>query len=220
MELKAKSPSGVSVNSGDNLGAAFLYFSEWDFIGSSTIDGWSSNGECYQMGYLLYQTNYDDYLLGSSFTYTYKDMKGLVCFADISNTVTSAMLIISEGYLPAKWGHVLPGWGGYSHYTGNLFSLKENIDEITTVLKIDDVDTIGTPTMGPMLIKSVGTWVIPLPVPIDDDVEIIITGDSGSTNLPFTASGTCCVYVGDTKLPVGCIFTSSPTEVDYILTVP
>lgn len=47
-----------------------------------------------------------------------------------------------------------------------------------------------------------------------------MTGDSGTVNLPFTSSsGTCCVYLGATKLPIGCIYTSSPTEVDYILTV-
>lgn len=89
MTLKANAPSGVSANSGDNLGAAFLYFSEWDYFGSSTISGWG-NGPCYVMKYLLYQTNYDDYLSGSSFTYTYKAMKGVTCFADSGTAVTSA----------------------------------------------------------------------------------------------------------------------------------
>ena len=42
------------------------------------------------MNYLFYQTNYDDYLTGSSFTYSYKSMKGVSCFADSGNTVTTA----------------------------------------------------------------------------------------------------------------------------------
>lgn len=47
-----------------------------------------------------------------------------------------------------------------------------------------------------------------------------MTGDLGTTNLPFTSSsGTCSIYLMTTKLPIGCIYTSSPTEVDYILTV-
>ena len=38
--------------------------------------------------------------------------------------------------------------------------------------------------------------------------------------MPFSPiSGTCGIYSGDDKLPIGCIFTSSPTEVDYIIVI-
>ena len=172
------------------------------------------------MNYLLYQTNYDDYLTGSSFTYTYKDMKGVVCFADTGTSVTGATLTVSEGYIPAKWGLIIPGYGGYSSNTGSLYSRRANYYNIPTALSITNTSKIVTPTMGPNLIKSVGKWVITLPVAIEDDVEIIMTGDSGTVNLPFTSSsGTCSIYLSNMKLPIGCIYTSSPTEVDYILTV-
>ena len=169
MILKARAPSGVSQNSGDNLGAAFLYFSEWDFFGASSVTNWP-NGDCYKMNYLLYQTNYDDFLIGSTFTYTYKEMKGVVCFADTGTTVTSTDLTISEGYIPAKWGLIIPGYGGYSHNTGNLYSRNDNHYAIPSALAISDLSTITTPTMGPDLVKSIGKWVIQLPVAIDDDV--------------------------------------------------
>ena len=219
MTLKARAPSGLSQNSGDNLGAAYLYFSEWDFFGSSAVTGWT-NGGCYKMTYLLYQTNYDAFLTGSTFTYTYKSMRGLVCFADTGTSVTSMDLTVATGYIPAKWGLIIPGFGGYSSNTGNLYSRRANYYQIPSALTITDLNTITTPTMGPLLVKSVGKWVITLPVAIDDDVEIIMTGNLGTTNLPFTSStGTCAIYIASTKLPVGCVYTSSPTEVDYILTV-
>ena len=150
MTLNARAPSGVTMNSGDNLGAAFLYFSEWDYFGSSTVSGWP-NGDCYIMKYLLYQTNYDDYLTGSTFAYTYKDMKGVVCFADSGTAVTSAQLTVSEGYIPAKWGLIIPGFGGYSSNTGNLYSRKTNYYNIPAVLSITNTSKIVTPTMGPNL---------------------------------------------------------------------
>ena len=71
--------------------------------------------------------------------------------------------------------------------------------------------------MGINMIKGVGRWVIPLPVPLEDDVEIII---NGTDNLPFSpAGGTCAIYIDDTKLPISCTFTSSPDELDYILVI-
>ena len=221
MSLNAQSPYSLTQNSGDTLGSAFLYFSEWDYFGSSTVtSGWSSNGVCYSTKYLLYQTNYEAYLTGSSFTYAYKSMKGIVCFADSGTSVSGLVLTISEGYIPAKWGLILPGFGGYSNHVGNLLSRRANNNNVPAVLAITNTSAFTTPTMGPLLEKSIGKWVIDLQVPIDDDVEIIMTGNLGTTNLPFTSSsGTCSIYLGSTKLPVGCIYTSNPTEVDYILTI-
>jgi hypothetical protein len=44
-------------------------------------------------------------------------------------------------------------------------------------------------------------------------------GDS-SANLPFTTtSGTCGIYINGVKTTVGCVCTTSPTQVDYILTI-
>jgi hypothetical protein len=41
MQLKANSPTaGISVNSGNNIGGGFTYFSQFNYIGSSTITGW------------------------------------------------------------------------------------------------------------------------------------------------------------------------------------
>ena len=90
MTLKASYGSISQNNAGSDLiGGAFLYFSEWDYFGSATISGWS-NGPCYKLSYLLYQTNYEDFLTGSTFTYSYKLMRGVVCFADTGASTSSA----------------------------------------------------------------------------------------------------------------------------------
>jgi hypothetical protein len=42
-----------------------------------------------------------------------------------------------------------------------------------------------------------------------------------AANLPFTtSSGTCSIYLAGVKTSVGCIFTTSPTKADYVLTIP
>jgi hypothetical protein len=194
MTLRAQYPSAVTLNSGDNVGGAFLYFSEWDYFGSSTITGWT-NGPCYVLSYLLYSTNYDLFLTGSAFTYTYKNMKGVVCFTDTGNSVSGASLSVSSSVLPTKWGLNLPGNGAYSQNTGNLLTVAGNTAPLPSSLQVTNVASILTPVMGPMLINSVGNWTIPLPVALVDNVQIVMTGDS-SANLPFTSSaGTCCIYV-------------------------
>ncbi len=39
-------------------------------------------------------------------------------------------------------------------------------------------------------------------------------------NLPFTTSGgTCAIYLNGIKTKVGCIYTTSPTKADYVLTI-
>lgn len=43
---------------------------------------------------------------------------------------------------------------------------------------------------------------------------------AGGVNLPFTSlTGTCCINVDGIKTPIGCIYTSSLTEMDYVLTI-
>ncbi len=116
MSLKANCPAGgISVNSGNNIGGAFSYFSEWNYIRDSTITGWETFGTCYKMNYVYYNTNYNEYLTGSTFSYKYKRMNGIICPTDTSATgVTTASLFISTGYLPSKYGKTLPGYGAYS----------------------------------------------------------------------------------------------------------
>lgn len=116
MTLKATCPAGgISVNSGNNIGGAFSYFSEWDYIRDSAVTGWETLGSCYKMSYVFYYTNYNLYLNGNTFSYKYKKMSGIICPTDTSATgVLSASLFISTGYLPSKYGKTLPGYGAYS----------------------------------------------------------------------------------------------------------
>lgn len=162
MNLKAIH-SGVTTNSFDNLGGAFLYFSEWDYFGGVTPTGWS-NGQCYIVNYLLYSTNYASYLAGSSFIYKYKNMNGVVCFTDNSSSISSAQLTVANSTIPTRWGLTLPGTGAYSQNNGNLMVTNANYMNVPTSLQITNTSTIKTPTMGPNLVKSVGVWIIPLPV--------------------------------------------------------
>jgi hypothetical protein len=125
LAFKAKTTASISINSNNNIGGAFSYFSEWDYFLSSNITGWT-NGQCYKMTYLYYYTNYADYLNSIAFAYKYKNMKGILCLTDTGNSVTAAVLTLSTGYLPAKWGKNLPGYGAYSQSTGSLIYLKTN----------------------------------------------------------------------------------------------
>ncbi len=165
MTLKAMYSSAITLNSGDNLGGAFLYFSEYDYFGTSTVSGWT-NGQCYVMSYLLYSTNYNLYLTGSTFTYQYKNMKGVVCFTDTAVSTSAAQLTVSNSTIPSKWGLTLPGYGGYSQNTGNLVALAVNSMTVPASLQITNASSVTTPTMGPNLVKSVSKWLIPLPVAI------------------------------------------------------
>lgn len=115
MSLKANCPGTIAVNSGNNIGGAFSYFSEWDYIRGSTVTGWETFGTCYKMSYVYYYTNYNQYLTGSVFTNKYKKMSGIICPTDTSATgLATASLSISTGYLPSKYGKTLPGNGAYS----------------------------------------------------------------------------------------------------------
>lgn len=116
------------------------------------------------MSYLLYSTNYDLYLTGSTFTYTYKNMKGIACFCDTGTSTSSAQITVSSSTIPSRWGLILPGNGGYSQNSGNLIDLKINYMNALSSLQITNASSILTPTMGPNLAKSIGKWVIPLPV--------------------------------------------------------
>lgn len=148
MTLKASYGSiSTNIPASDNIGAAFLYFSEWDYFGTATISGWP-NGPCYKLDYLLYETNYEDFLTGSTFAYTYKYMRGVACFADTGNAVSSAQLTVSTSTMPSKWGLTFPGWGGYSQNNGRLVAKKSNHQSASSEETIADVNTIITPVMG------------------------------------------------------------------------
>lgn len=41
-------------------------------------------------------------------------MKGVVCFTDTAASSSAAVLSFPTGYIPTKWGLVLPGYGAYS----------------------------------------------------------------------------------------------------------
>ena len=59
--------------------------------------------------------------------------------------------------------------------------------------------------------KAIGVFEIPLPVGLDRSVQIKLTGNLGTTNLPFTFGGTCATYFNGTKTSAGCNFVSTPT---------
>lgn len=139
-----------TINSLNNIGAAFSYFSEWDYIKSSTLTGWESYGTCYKMSYLYYYTNYAAYLTGTTFAYSYKRMNGVVCPLDLSVAgLGTAALTVSTGYLPAKWGKTLPGYGAYSQNNGQLMYINTNYATISQDLIIAGAVTL--PPAGPLL---------------------------------------------------------------------
>lgn len=145
----------TAANSGNNLGGAFSYFSEWDYIRDSTVTGWSAYGTCHKMNYLYYFTNYALYLTGTAFSYSYKRMSGIVCPFDLVHTnLATAQLTISNAYLPAKWGKTIPGYGAYSNTNGQLLYLRGNTITIGQDLVING--TVTLPPAGPLLIRSVG----------------------------------------------------------------
>lgn len=93
-------------------------------------------------------------------------MKGIVCFTDTGNSVSGAQLSISSSKLPTKWGLTLPGYGSYSTISGNILYKTTNYQNVPLSQQILTPSSIKTPTMGPLLIKSLGKWIIPLPVSI------------------------------------------------------
>ncbi len=144
-----------TINSGNSIGAAFSYFSEWDYIRSSTITGWSTYGTCQKMSYLYYYTNYAQFITGTTFAYSYKKMTGIVCPLDQSVTgLSTASLTLSSGYLPAKWGKTIPGYGAYSQNTGRLMYINTNFAAIGQDLVISG--TVVLPPAGALLVRSVG----------------------------------------------------------------
>lgn len=168
------------------------------------------------MNYLYYITNYQAYLTGSTFTYSYKSMKGIVCNCDTAGTITGLYLTISEGYIPSKWGKTIPGNGAISDNTGRLLYRNVNYQ---TVGVTPTATGITFPAVGPNMVRAVGAFSIPLPVPLDQNSQITITGNPGTTNLPFTFTGTCAVYYNGAKTPTGCNFVAVPTQVTYTLTI-
>ena len=151
---------GPNVVASDQIGAAFLFFSEWDYFGSATVSAWTA-GNCYVLSYVLYQTNYAAFLTGTAFTYSYKRMKGVTCFADSAGASTAA-LVVSESTLPTKWGLKYPGWGGASTAAGVLVKHAAAGNGVNSEIVSGGV--VLPPMVGPNLQKTIGRWVIPLPV--------------------------------------------------------
>jgi hypothetical protein len=218
LAINAKSSAAVTTNANANLqvGSAFTYFSQWDYFQSSTITGWSTYGNCYLLKYLYYYTNYAAYLTGSAFSSNYLAMTGVVCHCDLLGTITNAVLTVSTGYLPSKWGITVPGYSAVSQQSGAILYIKANSVNIGGSLTTTG---ITFPAVGPNMINAVGSWSIPLPVPLERSALIVIKTPSSSINLPFTFTGTCAVYYNNVKTSAGCNFATTPTEVDYTLTI-
>jgi hypothetical protein len=217
--INAQSPGAVTVNANANLqiGAAFSYFSQWDYFGSSVINGWTTYGTCSLLKYLFYYTNYAAYISsGTAFSSSYLQMTGVVCHCDNSGAITGASLTLVTGYLPSKWGITVPGFSAVSQQAGQLLYLRSNTGTIGGSLTTTG---ITFPAVGPNMVNAVGTWSIPLPVSLDQSVQITVKTGSSSINLPFTFTGTCAVYYNNAKTSAGCNFATSPTQVDYTLTI-
>jgi len=231
LKLKANNGGNLNVNAGNNIGSAFSYFSEWDYFQTSNITGFSNPinnsapdhyGNCSMLKYLFYTTNYAAYLTGSTFTYSYKFMTGIVCSCDSKGTIGSGAvnLTISTGYLPTKWGKSLPGYGAISVDTGGLSYYNANTG-YQSIGNTPVATNITFPPVGPNMVSTVGSWIIPLPVGLDSSVLIRIAGTPINTNLPFTfvAPSTCAVYYNGVKVAAGCNYVASPSQVDYTLTI-
>lgn len=214
LQLRATSPITLTPNAGNDIGSTFTYFSQWDYFGNSGVNGFSSYGTCATFSYLYYTTNYAAYLTGTTFAYNYQIMKGIVCSCDLSGSIGGLYLVIPTGYIPSMWGITIPGYGAISDHLGQLRYLKSNYYNVGSALT---ASTITYPPVGPNMVNAVGVFAITLPVQLDRSVQIVITG--GSTNLPFTFSGTCAVYYNNAKTNAGCNFVTSPTTVTYTLTI-
>ena len=214
----AKSGTSLTTNTMSNLqlGSAFSYFSQWDYFKTTTISGWTA-GTCRRLNYLYYYTNYAAYLASSTtFSSTYYEMSGVVCDCDTSGAITTATITLTTGYLPAKWGITVPGWSAISQTNGALLHLKANALNIGGPLTTTG---ISFPAVGPSMTNAVGEFSIPLPVALDQNVQITIKTPSLSINLPFAFTGTCAVYYNGAKVRAGCNFAYIPTQVDYTLTI-
>ena len=98
---------------------------------------------------MYYYTNYDAFLTGATFTSSYKNMRGIICFADTAGvTMTSTVLTIASSTLPSKWGKVLPGHGAVSLDTGRISDLKSNYADVGTA---ETATAITTPIAGRLL---------------------------------------------------------------------
>jgi hypothetical protein len=169
LQIKANSPIALTTNSGNSIGSAVTYFSEWDYFSDSTVTGFESYGKCTVMRYLYYTTNYAAYLTGSTFAYNYKCMKGVVCTCDLGGAVTGLALTLSKGYIPSKWGMAIPGSGAVSDNTGRLRYLGANFQNvgITPILT-----GVTFPGVGPNMKKAVGVFSMVLPVSLDQSTQI------------------------------------------------
>lgn len=105
------------------------------------------------MTYLYYTTNYNAYLTGSTFAYSYKSMKGIVCNCDTSGAITGLYLSISEGYVPSRWGKSIPGFGAISNHLGGLLYLRTNY---INVANTPTASGIVFPAVGPNMVRAVG----------------------------------------------------------------
>ena len=62
---------------------------------------------------------------------------------------------------------------------------------------------------------------IPLTASLDGNTQVSITGNAGTTNIPYqpTTDGTCGVFYLNIRQPIGCTYISSPTQVIYTLLI-
>jgi hypothetical protein len=177
---------------------------------------------------LYYSTNYAAYLSsGTTFTYSYQNMSGVVCSVGSTANINAATFNINNGYLPAAWGKIIPGYGAYSTNTGQLVDLAATNNIIGNMPNI--MSSITFPVMGPSMSHAVTYWDILLPVPITKSILLTIASSNAAINLPFDASpsttGTCAIYSRSTaagtpmSLPIACGFVTSYTAVSYTLTI-
>ena len=110
--------------------------------------------------YLFYYTNYASYLTGSTFASNYKEMTGVVCNCDTNGAITAAAITLSVGYLPVKWGKLVPGSSGISQNAGQLLYLVDNTLSITADLSLS---TLDFPAVGAGMALTVGSWNFTLP---------------------------------------------------------
>lgn len=227
MVLMAKYSGGaVTANTGVNQGAHFTYFSKWDLFQGSTLSGWPLTGTCNLISYLYYYTNYAAYLAsGTTFSYSYQNMTGVVCSLNATGSISTATITVSTGYLPSAWGTIIPGYGAYSTNTGQLIVLAASAENIGTMPSI--MTSITFPVMGPSMIKTINYWDILLPVPITNNILLTIASPNPGINLPFDANpsttGTCAVYTRTTNagtpysLPITCGFVTNYISISYTL---
>lgn len=82
-------------------------------------------------------------------------MKGVVCHADLSGSISNVYLTLTNGYLPSKWGKAIPGYGAISQNTGGLIRLRSNYANVGNT---PTATGIVFPGVGPNMKEAVGVF--------------------------------------------------------------